>query len=387
MKTVFLITLFLFQNPLNFDEYKKIKIKEEVYYMKNSGGLMFKKINDSIVRIDNSYDNKLHHESLDFIYKDEIYRLGGYGYFHYHNLMVKYNLDINEWENVEIEGLEEEEGFSFSRGFKILLEDQLLFFGIHTKNGYLPNKGYSIDLKSKRIINQLNLEKPFVSPNSIEIYDDRILILYYKKTSKLVFFDIKTEKVREKQLNLTISNSIVERESFRIENDKIIFYRKDINGEIKPLELNIDFLISESYVLNQKLYTEEDNIINYWYFLLLLIPVLVVFFKPSKKGIIIRNESVFFNNNMIHLDKKQVQIVKLLLKKSPRSNSDLNEIYMNEGVNSIHVNRVKNQNIDEINSKIQLQTGIDGFIRKAKSEIDKRMIVFHLNENIKNEIF
>ena len=209
-----------------------------------------------------------------------------------------------------------------------------------------------------------------------------LLILYFNKTSKLIFYDIKTQKVREKQLNLTINNSIVETEPFWIDNDKIIFPQKDINGEIKPMELNVDFLISESNVLGQKLYTEENDIIKHWCFLLILIPFLFVFFKPSKKGFIIKNESVLFNGDLIHLDKKQVQIVKKLSEKSPRKNYDLNEIYMNEGINPIHVNRVKNQSIDEINSKIKIQTGIDVFIRKEKSEIDKRMIVFYLNENI-----
>ena len=93
----FLTSIFFFQNNLNFDDFKKLTVNKKEYFMKKTGGLMYQKLNDSIVRIDNSYDNKLHHQSLDFIHKDEIYRFGGYGYFHFHNLLVKYNFDINEW--------------------------------------------------------------------------------------------------------------------------------------------------------------------------------------------------------------------------------------------------------------------------------------------------
>ncbi|WP_347181404.1 hypothetical protein [Wenyingzhuangia sp.] len=353
--------------------------------MKKSGGLMFKNINDSLIRIDHSYDNKLHHRSLDFVYKDEIYRLGGYGYFHFHNLMVKYNTQINEWEKVEIEGLEKQKGFSFSRGLKFLYEDRLLFFGIQTTDGYFPNKGYSIDLKSKRIINQLSLEKPFVSPNSYAIYDNRILILYYNKTSKLVFYDIRTKKIREKFLNLTLNNSIEEHIPFRIEKDKIIFKRTNINGESIPLELNIDFVLSESSDSTKNLYSEETYYLKYGYIFLLFLPLFYWFYKQKRNTFYVRNNSLYYENKIIVSDKKQIEVIKLLFEKSPRINHDLNQVFMNEGINPIHINRVKNQNVEKINSEVELKSGISNFILKEKSEIDKRMTVFRLNKKVNKQ--
>ena len=371
---------------MNFDDFKKLTVNKKEYFMKKTGGLMYQKLNDSIVRIDNSYDNKLHHQSLDFIHKDEIYRFGGYGYFHFHNLLVKYNFDINEWENIRIEGSEDIDGFSFlENGIQFLKEDKLIFFGIQTINGIFYNKGYEIDLNEKKVSDQLNLNQKLILPDQSILYKENTLILFYKNDSKIIFYDIKNDLLKIKKLNETISNSIQINYKFEIIDDKIRFIRKNVDGNLVNMDLDIEFLINESKSLNEKFFERTSSPSYFWLLLLFIFPIIYFKYFSKKEEFIIKNESLIYGSKVIISDEKQVQIIRMLSKKSPRNNYELNDIYTNEGVNPIHVNRVKNNNIIDINSKVKFQTGIGDFIRKEKSEIDKRMIVFHLNENFKDK--
>ena len=380
----FLSLVFFFQ--FNLNDYRKIILNEKEYYMKKSGGLMYQKINDSIVRIDNSYDNKLHHQSIDFIYEDEIYRLGGYGYFHFHNLLVKYNFEINEWENVNIEGSEDVDGFSFfDKGIQFLKDDKLFFFGIQTNEGKFYNKGYEIDLYEKKILNVLTLNQKLILPDYSKLYNENTLILFYKNDSKIIFYDIKNDLLKIKRLNKTISNSIQTKFKFEIIDDKIRFIRRNVEGNLVNMDLDIEFLINESKLSNENFFKRNSSPSYLWTLLLFIFPIIYFIYYSKKNEFFIKNDSFIYRSKVIISDKKQVQIIQMLFEKSPRNNYELNEIYINEGTNPIHVNRVKNHNISDINTKVKIQTGIEDFIRKEKSEIDKRMIVFYLNENFKNK--
>ena len=70
-----------YNKDYNLKSFKPVIINNEFYFVSNIGGLVLKLKNDSIKRIDKSFNHKMQVESSIFTYNNEIYRYGGYGFF------------------------------------------------------------------------------------------------------------------------------------------------------------------------------------------------------------------------------------------------------------------------------------------------------------------
>jgi hypothetical protein len=81
--------------------YNYFNVKGKNYLVSKGCGEVYEFRNDSIVRIDNSFQHKNQFESCSFVYKDEIYYFGGYGLFTFKNILTKFDFKIREWELVK----------------------------------------------------------------------------------------------------------------------------------------------------------------------------------------------------------------------------------------------------------------------------------------------
>ena len=76
----------------------------EVYFLYPGGGVLFQYKNDAIERIDNSFPHRNQFSGHFFSYKNEIYLLGGYGYWKSNSILTKFNFTSKEWDFVETFG-------------------------------------------------------------------------------------------------------------------------------------------------------------------------------------------------------------------------------------------------------------------------------------------
>lgn len=81
--------------------YQFFHIKEKNYLVHNGCGTVYEFRNDSIVRIDNSFEHKSQFGASSFVYDDEIYFFGGYGLFTFKNILTKFDFNTKEWELVK----------------------------------------------------------------------------------------------------------------------------------------------------------------------------------------------------------------------------------------------------------------------------------------------
>ena len=58
-----------FPDNFNLTNHTPFILKDKIVFLNKSSGLLYEYKNDSVIRIDNSYDNKTHNNSLDFIDK------------------------------------------------------------------------------------------------------------------------------------------------------------------------------------------------------------------------------------------------------------------------------------------------------------------------------
>lgn len=82
--------------PFNF-----FHVNERNYLVHKGCGTVYEFKNDSITRIDNSFEHKNQFMSSNFIYDDEIYYFGGYGLFTFKNILTKFDFKTKEWELIK----------------------------------------------------------------------------------------------------------------------------------------------------------------------------------------------------------------------------------------------------------------------------------------------
>ena len=64
----------------NNSNFKVVQTEKNTYFVLNGGGPVLQLKNDSIVRIDNSVEQKNQFGAATFVYKNKMYMYGGYGF-------------------------------------------------------------------------------------------------------------------------------------------------------------------------------------------------------------------------------------------------------------------------------------------------------------------
>lgn len=385
---IILVLISFLQSCLIPSEYKskefdEINTTHETYYIKRSGGIVLKCVNDTLVRIDNSYDYKIQNNSLNFIYQNEIYRFGGYGFYHEHKVMVKYNELINSWERIQLDNIENIEGFSHI-GFHFITKDQLFFFGTQTNDQKYFQKGFSINLKRGRLDHELVLNKQFINPYSY-VQNKNQLILFYRKKSQLIIYNLDTESLKSFSIPKEISNSVVPQSELKVKDEDLVFITSDINSNEVNFKLDLNVIENNSIQIDESFYSKTFNFKDYKYILLipfsLLLVIIVIRFKRVKEYKLVMTEKGLSVNKKIFIDdKEQIKIINLLLEQTKVYNQDLNDLFSYKNQNSIHINRYKNQLIDKINLKL-FEIVNEDIITKTKDESDKRISLYQIKEN------
>ena len=385
-----LLILFLFTNnllcqDLNLKDFQKIKINNDIVYLSRTSGIIFKNENEKWIRLDNSYDDKVHTGSLNFVYKDTLFRFGGYGYFSTNKNLIYFDDITKQWDLVKFKGFKEIEGFS-SVGIHFIRNSHLNVIGYDTHENEFQNesnfkhKGFIYNIDKKEVKQLVNLKKSFEFPRSFyQVNNDHVFLFYPTKRKLKILktsnFDLYNYNLNQVESSIINNNN----ENFIVDKDELVYTIRTIDRIEQLHRINID------YVLNNMIY--EGNIlekgVNYFKFLflfpLILLVVLIYLRIIKKETILLSNKKLIYKKKTIELTPQMVDVLNKLIEMDEVSNSELNDIFHKEGQNNIHINREKNNCIDKINLIMNLNFQDDLILRK-KSDYDKRMVVFFLNK-------
>ena len=366
------------------EKFELFEIKNKTIFLNQSSGIVYEMKNDSIVRIDNSYDDKIHNRSLDFVYRDTLFRFGGYGYFNNNKNLIFYDEKVNEWDIINYKNSNLIEPFN-SVGFHFIREDKLYVFGYYIINdevneSQIVKKGFVLDLNQREITKTFELIDSLEHPRSyFNLNEDYVLLINGQRKSFIV--DKNTLDFYSYKLNVR-ENTVVMESNFLIEKNQLFYESRDKDMNISVASLDIESLIN-----NMKF---EGKIIKYkWNFLIyfsisliLLIPFYIVGRKTlfKKKSISLDEKTLQYGSVKIDLEDKMIEVVSLLLNQEKVSNNQLLELFQVENQNRIHINREKNNCIDRINLIFELKTKKQ-LIHKEKSLLDGRMIEYFINKN------
>ena len=352
---------------------------DSTYFYKKTGGLLYQLVNNKIIRIDNSYDHKLHLHSLKFFYNNQIHILGGYGFFDRRKDIVYFSDLKKEWFSKKLKGIFPERGIS-EINFHLISKENLIFCGGLTYNkldNSLTDKVYecyNINLKTlitKKLSGTLNKEFSNITNDYIQIgnqlwvfYDNSLSILDSGNLSGYSYL-----------LDYSVGKII------GMIDGKIYFKERnsEINSSIGSLKIS-DFTKSKGSFV--KVLSNPFNSLIYLLFFPLFI--IIIYFwkrKNSIKKIPLNflSDGIMVNNIRFTDNDQWNLVIQQLKENNTLKNDELLNLLQNNVFDIGHQNRLKNTLINSINQRANHLSNQD-LILKSKWEKDNRTNVYFLNQ-------
>ena len=365
-------------------ELEFVKFKEELFFIDQKGGYIFKSVYDTLKRIDNSFQHKMQNKSSIYFYNDTIYRQGGYGFWNTRSKLTFFDFSSKEWDIVRtnIEGPKKYSHFTLSK------DNKSIFFGGKTSNesiGIRDEDSESVflfDYLDKKWINLGKSKFKFDKKNRhIKINNDKLLIIDYDTLFLVDPFNNKVNYYKSNSfLNTVISNNQLK--SFYKDS---IFYFINLIQSTKEFEINTrtyDEVISNkidetNFIQNKK--------INYPLLTIIISILMFLIFSKTKtnktKQIVnIDGNLITYKGNSFLSNDVEIKILKYMSDNLKVSVQDIIGLLDKNELNYNHQLRSLNKTINDLNNKFFVLTG-NKLINKEKSSVDKRIVIFTLVKN------
>lgn len=381
--------------PINFElrDHIPFYLNDKIIFLNRGGGLLYEYRNDSIIRVDKSFDDKSRNHSLNLVYNNNLYRFGGYGYFENTNLLVSYDhLESNQWDIVKYEGYKKVIPFC-NVGFHFMIKNKLHVVGFESSTGKFQNEkkyiqnGFIYDFDNKIILDVFKVNPKIKRPDSYVDLDNGYVFLFYPSTNKILIVKKDNYSVSEYTMSLKLSSLVNKRHTkFGVYEDELFYISSDVNGEIYIQSMDFKSIIENSSPLNISIFS--DNILIFrillvigFFLFITFVFILIRNKNKNKNKLHINGPVLFINKTPILEDEKSVKIISILLNSTSVTNSELNDNFSSNGLNLNHINREKNKFINHLNIKLSSYLDQD-FITREKDKYDKRMIVFKINKDL-----
>ena len=343
------------------------------------GGSVFESINDTLVRIDNSFNHRMTHQSAVFIQNDTLFKFGGYGYWSNRNFMTFYDKKTKEWEFFNTKTILTpppvaamnysliDNDFYFLHGDKSITAD---------KASRIPNKEiWKFSFKDRKWTNLGSSKLPLYE-NSVKIDDNKFLAK--TRNGSYVIVDLKENKfnfvdTNQTTFNLNYFNSIIVKDTL---------YQLSKNNVIIKSPINQIFFTSNSIDSSDKsIYLRSLELFNKLglttFSLVVLIIISLIFLKyrrnqrPRIDQLGLRYKGVNYR-----LDKFETQMITCLLKQKEVPSQLFYDIVENSELSYPQNNKIKNDAIRKLNDKLEKILNIKEFIQSKKLEEDGRVLVY-----------
>ena len=384
--------------PINFElrDHIPFYLNDKILFLSNISGILHEYRNDSILRIDKSFDNKSHIQSLNLVYNDNLYRFGGYGYFENTNLLITYDhLESNQWDIVKYKGFEKVIPFS-GVGFHFMVENKLHVAGFNSSTDKFQNEskfynnGFIYDFENKIILDVFKVNPKIKKPESYIDLNNEYVLLFYPDSNKILIIKKDDYSVSEYSLSLRQSHLTNKNHTkFGVNGDELFYISNDVDGKIYIRSMDFKSVIKNSSPLNISIFSDNTliyqiSMVTGSFLFIIFVFILIRNKNKNKNKLHINGSGLFINKTQIFEDERSIEIIYKLLNNEYLTNSELNDYFSSNGLNLNHINREKNKFIDNLNIKLSSYLDQD-FIKREKDEYDKRMIIFKINKDLFKE--
>mgnify|MGYP001582072768 CR=1 FL=1 len=363
-------------NGYNIANYYIIKIRDTFYFVQNTGGLVLELKDNALERIDNSFNHKMQINSSIFIYNNEIYRYGGYGYFSTRDFLVKFDFDTLEWESIKINDALIPSG-RFGNFYDVY-EDNLIVIGGTTVNKLDKEKRIILNDIWKFSFKEMKWTYLFNDPE-ISSVDFNTLkfnnnILYRDsqqiKVLNLDSYELKSFDINNSYLKINTNfkthfhnnnfHFVVDRNN----GNRVLITRteKELLGRIK----------TKKYLATNNYLTLENILVTG---LLVFITLVILVLRRYLNSIFLYPEKIKYRNKNVFISNDEHLVLKGFIEnQNTLENNILQGLLNKDQYHNSHNIRRKNNLVNSLNSKLKILFNENNFnfIEIHKSEFDKR---------------
>ena len=365
--------------------------KSKNYLLYPGGGLLYLFENGAIKRIDRSFPHRNQYGAYFFSYKDNLYLIGGYGFWQTKSIITKFNFNSGDWEIVNALGQSPD---GIDQGTFFIKDDKLYVFDFLTRisNNQKEKRNdnlYVLNLESF-VWKKLGVTNPLIRSENQFKGSKR----FFKFQDKLLF-----SYVDDPEFYLAdFENNILQKYT-----DDVLFYKSgghsvvkknnligavqnSLTGDITIKSFNIAPLISNERGSELYLYRDTEEFYNYIYFALsflaVLIVVLMIYYKRVAQTYLLDENTISISSLTKEINDKERKILSLFSKKRSIPNSDIMDLFIEEDKTKDFAVKKKNKTIIYLNEKLFSVFKIE-FIRKKKSKSDSRQLTYFLNKKVR----
>ena len=363
-----------------------MRVQDTLYFITGSGGLVYRVKNDTVIRVDKSFDHQMQHGACWFEHNNTAFTYGGYGFWSNRDFFTYYDPKQDEWEVYHpINSKKIPRGTSSSQFIKEA--DEFHFFG-----------GNFIDPHNRRerIMNDEVWTFNFSSNEWLylgkhEPLDDFMKKIQFKNTLLLIalnqisVIDVKNNKKSTYQ-HSPISAQKTGFKSMHYANGKFYIVMGNITGVYLNIVEEEDFfgaLKSETKFYKNNAYWFKITMIYLSVVVLLVIMIWLIKRNIKKLNKIqLLDNGLKYRNKFTEFDKDSMNILNVLLDKIEVSSGEILQLVEKQQYSPAHNERIKVQKINDINLKIATLLGIqDDLITNFKSSQDRRIRLYKIKRD------
>ena len=373
--------------PLDFGfpkSFQSVFIKDKLYISSVGGGMMYTIVDDTLKRIDNSFNHKMTIESAVFTHRDTIFKFGGYGYWSARKFMTYFSFDTMEWEFYKQTGSNTPPG-THSFDWSISGDDFYFFNGrtVNDNNGLMSSKNdniwkFDFNTRSWSNLGKINLSDYSYSMFKSNADESGSSYVFDTSASENSIFKLDFQNNTLSTYDIPNKYSGIGQWSF-IENDTIYELRKNIFVKTPLKEI-----FNDSTREDAKLYNSSQTLIDGFARALLffILVVVVLYFLNDftiKSKPRLTSQGIKMKSQLVKLSEIEIKILHKLLKSNEVLSVDLYNIVEDKSLSYPQNNRIKVSAIKSINNKIRKTLGVDSFIDSKKLLEDKRVAIYFIS--------
>ncbi len=375
---------------VSFNTLKAVTHNSKTYLLYPGGGLLYSFNNGAIERIDRSFPHKNQYGGYFFSFKNNLYLIGGYGYWQTKSIITKFNFNNGDWEIINTTGQLPK---GLDQGTYFVNDDDLYVFDFlsrdtNTQKEQKEDNLYVLNLENF-IWNKLGVINDIIKPvNQVKgskrfFKIDNKLLISYTESPEFFMVDLKRNVIqnfRDDALFYKSGRAIVK-------GDRLVGAIKNpVTGIITVESFDLKNMLSNKVDKELYLYRSSKEFFIYIFlsftFLVFLILVLTVYYKRVGQTYILDKNTLSGSGNTVALVKNEYDVLKLFSEKRSVSNSLIMGIFNEEKKTKDFAVKKKNKTVLVLEKKLSLVFK-KSFIGKEKSRSDSRQLNYFLNKRVR----
>ena len=372
--------------PIDYPDYSSIWFDDALHLTSNQGGLIYRVEKDTTIRIDRSFQHRKQSKASQFVYRDTLFRYGGYGFWRANNFFTYLDSTTKEWEYYPIEGFQfPPEAYG---GPCFLLGDTFYSFGgtevdkFTGLEGQKNNDIWTFDFTTRK---WTNLGKTAVDLSPYKaVQKDSLFYLFGhpQNTNHNLLVDLRNNQARFYKQSL-ISANISKTEPAFFRGDSLYYYK---NNTLYSVILSENIFNSPQQV--ERLFFDQSTLFtNLTYIALFAFAILVatylwITYQRMRAPRLVRG-GIRNNFDFYPLREEEELILGLLQSKLTATTEDILRVIGREELSNSQNNKRKADAIAEIN-KLMKQLAGKTIIKTKKDPTDKRQVIYYYKRNLLN---